>query len=168
MPHLFEVKSAKEVDDEITPPQFATNDLNPEGPMGDLVRLTVPFRADASSRIVARKKRSLVFLEPSQVWAFEAAQRLTYVHSQAGVFDLDLSLVEIEAALPGWLARVHRRWLVSLSQVRELERVAGESTLFVGSILGEQRSGVTVPVARDRAQALRDMLLANATGVRRT
>ena len=54
--------------------------------------------ATQSARIVARRRKSLVFLEPSEIWAFEAADRLTFVHTPHGKFDLDLSLAAIEAS----------------------------------------------------------------------
>lgn len=45
----------------------------------------------------------------------------------------------------------------------------GETTrLWVGEGLVADGRGIHVPVARERAQLLRDMLLANATGLRRT
>src|SRR5438094_10674274 len=49
-------------------------------------------RAHAVRRVVARRKKSLVFLDPEKIWAFEAADRLTFVHSAEGKFDIDLSL----------------------------------------------------------------------------
>jgi two-component system response regulator LytT len=72
--------------------------------------------AEGPARIVARRKRSLVFLESPEIWAFEAADRLTFVHTVHGVFDIDLSLAAVE---------------------------------------------------RERAAAVREMLLTNATGLRR-
>ena len=56
-----------------------------------------PFRAQGPRRVVARRKKSLVFLDPDSIWAFEAADRLTFVHSPEGRFDIDLSLAAIEA-----------------------------------------------------------------------
>jgi two-component system response regulator LytT len=121
-----------------------------------------------SSRIVARRRKSLVFLEPSEIWAFEAADRLTFVHTSHGKFDLDLSLTAIEASFGRTLMRVHRNWLVNTAHIKELERDGTETRLFVGAGIGEASQGVRVPVSRDRAQALRESLLANATGLRRT
>ena len=43
-------------------------------------------------RVVARRQRALVFLDLDEVWACEASERLTYVHSSRGRFDLDLTL----------------------------------------------------------------------------
>jgi DNA-binding LytR/AlgR family response regulator len=137
-------------------------------------------------RIVARRGRGLVFLDPSEVWAFEAADRLTSVHTAHGTFDVDLSLSAIETSLGRSFARVHRNWLVNATHIKRLDRDGSETTLFVGlgvtaddgSQTGERRAvsgldrpaaktGLTVPVARERAQGVRDMLLSNAMGVRR-
>src|SRR5260370_31480973 len=43
-------------------------------------------------RVVARRKKNLIFLDPEQLWAFEAADRLTFVHPPEGRFAIDLSL----------------------------------------------------------------------------
>jgi hypothetical protein len=84
-------------------------------------------------RVVARRKRSLVFLDPADIWAFEASDRLSFVHSRLGRFDIDLSLAAIEASFGRSLLRVHRNWLVNLAFVKELEREEGETTVFVGA-----------------------------------
>ena len=119
-------------------------------------------------RIVARRKRSLVFLEPHEIWAFEAADRLTFVHTLHGVFDIDLSLAAVEASFGRAFLRVHRNWLVNAVHIKELEREGHETRLFVGEGLGDAGGrGVHVPVARERAAAVRETLLANATGLRR-
>jgi DNA-binding LytR/AlgR family response regulator len=118
--------------------------------------------ATAPTKIVARKKKSLVFLRPEEVWAYEAADRLTFVHTRRGKFDLDLSLSAIEAAFGSGLLRTHRNWLVNPEHVLELLRDAGDELL-----IGDEHEGPRVPVARERAQAVRDALLANATGLRR-
>ena len=127
-----------------------------------------PQRAEANAapqRIVARRKKSLVFLDADEVWAFEAAHRLTFVHTPHGTFDLDLSLSAIEASFGRKLTRVHRSWLVNPTFVKELERDGTDTRLLVGSAVGQP--GVHVPVARERAQELKDLLLSNATGLRR-
>lgn len=118
--------------------------------------------ASAPSRIVARKGRSLVFLDPSEVWAFEAKDRLTCVHSARGKFDVDLSLATIESSLGRSFARVHRNWLVNATHIKQLDRDGSETSLLVGT-----ESAIVVPVARERSQGVRDMLLSNAMGVRR-
>ena len=118
-------------------------------------------------RIVSRRKKSLVFLEPDEIWAFEAADRMTFAHTEHGTFDLDLSLTAIETSFGRTFIRVHRSWLVNLKHVKELEREGNETRLFVGHRLSDGGQGIFVQVARDRSQEIRDMLLANATGLRR-
>ncbi len=116
---------------------------------------------------MARRRNDLVFLEPAEIWAFEAADRMTFVHSRHGTFDIDVSLVTIEASIGQSFSRVHRNWLVSIDHVRGLERRMGETTLFVGIAIGDEAQGIRVPVSRERAQSVREMLLANAIGLRR-
>lgn len=118
-------------------------------------------------RVVARRKNSLVFLDPADIWAFEASERLSFVHSRQGRFDIDLSLAAIETSFGRDLLRVHRSWLVNLAFARELEREGNETTLLVGPSIVDESQGVRVPVSRDRAQPLRKALLENATGLRR-
>jgi DNA-binding LytR/AlgR family response regulator len=124
-------------------------------------------RPNALRRVVARRKKSLVFLDPEKIWAFEAADRLTFVHSPEGRFDIDLSLAAIEASFGRALFRVHRNWLVNLAFVKELERDIGGAAVTVGSDLGPSGKSIRAPVSQDRAKALRDVLLENATGLRR-
>jgi DNA-binding LytR/AlgR family response regulator len=126
-----------------------------------------PSRAPKPRRVVARRKKSLVFLDPETIWAFEAADRLTYVHALEGKFDIDLSLAAIEASFGRALFRVHRNWLVNLRYVKELERDIGGATVTVGLDVGPEGRGIQVPVSQDRSKALRDALLENATGLRR-
>jgi DNA-binding LytR/AlgR family response regulator len=123
--------------------------------------------APGKPRIVARRKRSLVFLEPDEIWAFEAADRLTCVHTRHGTFDIDLSLAAVEASFGRAFLRVHRNWLVNTAHIKELEREGNDTHLFVGAGIADAGSGVRVPVARERAAAVREMLLTNATGLRR-
>jgi two-component system, LytTR family, response regulator LytT len=124
-------------------------------------------RSQAPRRVVARRKKSLVFLDPASIWAFEAADRLTFVHAPEGRFDIDLSLAAIESSFGRALFRVHRNWLINLAYVRELERDIGGATVTVGSDLAPEGRSIQVPVSQDRSKALRDVLLENATGLRR-
>jgi two-component system response regulator LytT len=130
-------------------------------------RNVVPAAPSGPPRIVARRKRSLVFLEPQEIWAFEAADRLTFVHTLHGTFDIDLSLAAVEASFARAFVRVHRNWLVNATHIKELERDGHETKLFVGDGVSDAGKGVRVPVARERAGAVREMLLANATGLRK-
>jgi DNA-binding LytR/AlgR family response regulator len=119
-------------------------------------------------RIAARRERVIVFLDLHDVWACEAADRLTFVHSVRGRFDLDLTLSAIGSSFGRTLLRVHRNWLINPTRVLELERDAGDTSIYVGHALGAEKWGVRVPVAKERAVAVRDALLAGARGVRHT
>lgn len=123
-------------------------------------------RTREPERIVARRKKSLVFLQPSEIWAFEADERLTFVHTRHGRFDVDLSLTAIELSLGAQLTRVHRKWLVNAAHVRELMRGDNETLLFVGEGLHGEGPGVEVPVSRDRVVMVRETLLRSAVGTR--
>jgi two-component system response regulator LytT len=125
-----------------------------------------PQRRSGPLRVVARRKKNLVFLDPIDIWAFEADDRLTFVHSRHGRFDIDLSLTAIETSFGRALTRVHRNWLVNLGLVQEIDREGGEMTVLVGSAVDTQT--IRIPVSRDRAKAVRDLLLENATGLRRS
>jgi two-component system response regulator LytT len=127
-------------------------------------RTPVPSRPP---RVVARKKKSLVFLEASEIWAFEAEERLTFVHTRHGRFDVDLSLRAIEVALGESVTRVHRKWLVNVAHIRELTRTSSDTLLFVGEAPSEEGKGVTVPVSRDRVAEVREALLRQSVGMRR-
>ena len=119
------------------------------------------------SRIVARQHRSLVFIERDSVFAFEADDRLTYVHAVEGRLDFDLPLSAIEATFGESIVRVHRNWLVNLALVRQIERgEGGETALLVGTRTSTVPP-LRVPVARERAARVRELLLANAAGMRR-
>jgi two-component system response regulator LytT len=126
----------------------------------------LPAAPTMTDRIVARRKRSLVFLEPDEIWAFEADERLTFVHTRHGRFDVDLSLAAIELSLGSSLTRVHRKWLVNAAHVRELMRGTNETLLFVGDGLAGEGPGVEVPVSRDRVASVRETLLRSAVGTR--
>jgi DNA-binding LytR/AlgR family response regulator len=125
-----------------------------------------PHGVTTPLRIAARRQRTIVFLALDEVWACEAADRLTYVHSARGRFDLDLTLSAIAASFGRTLMRAHRNWLVNVARVIELERDAGETTLFVGNATVTERMGVRVPVAKERAVALRELLMERTRGVR--
>ncbi|MDC0667187.1 LytR/AlgR family response regulator transcription factor [Nannocystis radixulma] len=117
-------------------------------------------RTDGATRIAARHGRAVVFLARDEAFAFEAEGRLCFVHTAQGRLDVDLSLTSLEAVLGPTYLRVHRNWLVSTAHVRAMERESGELVLVVGP--GQLR----VQVARDRAAAVRDRLLASAIGLR--
>jgi hypothetical protein len=109
----------------------------------------------------------LLFLDPAEIWAFEAASRKTYVHCALGRFEIDQSLAELERMLGRGLLRVHRNWLVDRSHVRELRRLRAPMILFVGIYDGGEALGVEVPVSRERSHPVREALFTGAIGLRK-
>ena len=107
----------------------------------------------------------MVFLEPADVWAFEATHRLTFVHTRLGRFDVDLTLAALDASFDGRLLRVHRNWLVRPAAVRRMTRHSGEILLHLGEQVGGEK--LCIPVSRENARRVRQVLLRDARGVRR-
>jgi DNA-binding LytR/AlgR family response regulator len=123
-----------------------------------------PPAAPEKVRIVARDGRRLLFIPLAEVLAFESESRLSFVHTEQGRFDLDLSLTAMESALVGQpILRVHRSWLVNLAAVRGLDRGEGEMMIS----LGRGARTLEVPVARERATEVRERLIERAVGLRR-
>jgi two-component system, LytTR family, response regulator LytT len=119
-------------------------------------------------RIVARRGKNIVFLRLDEVWALEVKDRMTVVHAASGTFDVDLSLISIEASLGKPMMRVHRNWLINTAHIKELHRRGNDSYILLGAGAGADPPGLVVPVARERAQEIRDALLADTTGLRET
>jgi len=114
-------------------------------------------------RIVARKGKSLVFLRPDEVWAFEASERLVFVHSARGKLDMDLSLATIDALLAGQALRVHRNWLVNVARVLEFVRDGPDTHVVIGSDGTDAAPPMIVPVTRERSAEIRAALLERVT-----
>jgi DNA-binding LytR/AlgR family response regulator len=137
---------------------------------GELERAPSTAAGIPDLRIAARSSgRKVVFLPSSCVWAFEARERLVFVHAPQGTFDIDVTLGELQSSLGSQFLRVHRNWLVSRTKIRELESVHGAMQLFAGGSLSAEiadRRGIEVPVARDRMKQVRQLLLADTFGVR--
>lgn len=111
-----------------------------------------------AQRIVARSKSGLVFFDIADVSAFEAEQRLVYVHANGQRFDLDLTLSMLERAFGDAFLRVQRNWLVNRCHISGMDRDDGETTLIVRDL--------RVPVSRDRAAEVRKALLIDALGIK--
>ena len=127
--------------------------------------LETVWSATARGRIAARSRTGIVVLSVRDVWAFEARDRLCFVHAARGKFDVDVSLVEIQTALVGFI-RVHRGWLANVSNIRELDRGRAGYFLVVGSSGGDCDARMRVPVSREHAGAIRARLLAGTVGFR--
>lgn len=132
-----------------------------------IARRMPPAGPKAPSRVVARNRKGLVFLNPDDVWAFEASDRLTFVHSVAGRFDIDLSLAAMESAIGDAGLRVHRNWIVSTPHILAMEKDELGWILLVGPTPQETDLSIRVPVAREKVQRVREYLLAGTTGLRR-
>jgi DNA-binding LytR/AlgR family response regulator len=124
-----------------------------------LLARRTPRPATLPSRLMARDGARLVFLPVAGILAFEAAERLVFVHHAEGRFLVDLSLAAVEQQLGERVLRTHRNWLVVPGEVRELSRATGELVVTVGATL-------VVPVSRDRGAAIRAALTRGALGSR--
>jgi len=118
------------------------------------------------SRIAARNKRNIIFLLLDEVWAIEAREGLCLVHCERGEFDVDLSLDTVANSFGRTLFRVHRNWLVNEDHILELEREDGDVAVWVGNRTPNTPK-IRVPVARDRAAAVRTHLIEDSIGIRR-
>lgn len=126
-----------------------------------------PLPTRPVERIAARRGRNILVLPLAEVWAFEARERLCFVHSLHGRFDVDSSLVELEEALEGRrFLRVHRRWLASVDRVRAYETFGKAHDLVIGTGLGAVDPCIRVPVSRELASIVRARLLAGCIGHR--
>jgi DNA-binding LytR/AlgR family response regulator len=114
--------------------------------------------SEGKRRLVARKDNRLVLLDLDGMLAFQAAERLTYLHHVEGAFSVDLSLNALAATLGDVVLRVHRNWLVAPAHVLGLGRLDGELILEVGARL-------RVPVSRERAREVRQQLLKGTVGI---
>jgi DNA-binding LytR/AlgR family response regulator len=105
-------------------------------------------------------------LETRDVWAFEAKDRLCFVHAARGCFDVDLSLLEMEQALGSSFLRIHRRWLVNVANIRELQGGHRGCRLWVASLAAERGTGIRVPVSREAVRGVKRRLLEGTVGLR--
>lgn len=117
------------------------------------------------TRIVARSQKGLVFLELDEVQAFEALDRLTFVHTSRGRFDVDLSLISLERILGSTFIRVHRKWLVQSEHIRALETEDGQTEVFVGES-GNSEQTIRIPVSREKRREVKELLLKGTAGIR--
>jgi DNA-binding LytR/AlgR family response regulator len=117
--------------------------------------------------VAARRRDAIIVLETSEVWAFEARDRLCFVHSSGGRFDVDLSLQELAVGLGPDFIRVHRSWLANMANVREYRGDHGVHTLLVGRPGTTAPHGIIeVPISRDYAMEVRTRLLDGTIGFR--
>lgn len=124
----------------------------------------LPSSVDAPTRVAARRGRALRLIDVEDVLAFEAEERLTFVHTATERLDVDLSLAVLESSFGAHFLRVHRQWLVAVA------RVVGLSQDELGAQVLLHRPGaepLAVPVTRERVREIRQRLLEKTVGLRR-
>jgi hypothetical protein len=123
--------------------------------------------SDAVLRVVARARHRVVIMDLDEVWAFEAKDRLCFVHSIYVRSDVDISLCELESSLDEPFVRVHRCWLANIANVREFDTLQRVSYVYAGNWPSAKHQSIRVPIARECATALRERLLTETVGLRR-
>jgi two-component system, LytTR family, response regulator LytT len=124
------------------------------------VRERVRPRPAGPTRLAARRGRDIRLVPLDEILAFEAADRLSFVHTAAGRFDVDLTLSSLQSSFGARFVRAHRQWLVALAHVLEVQTLETGLRLQVGQHL-------TVPVSTERSRDVRAAVLAGTVGLRR-
>jgi two-component system, LytTR family, response regulator len=108
-------------------------------------------------RLALPTRQGIVLVDPQQVTHAQLGEGLVTVHTLTGQYLSDATLQELQARLPASFERVHRRALLNLEHVRQLE------PLETGGYIARTVSGHAVEVSRQSARELRRRL-----GLRRT
>jgi two-component system, LytTR family, response regulator LytT len=124
------------------------------------IRDSRPARAASPERVAARSDKGIRLIPIEEVLAFEAADRLTFVHTERDRLTLDLTLAVIASSFGERFVRVHRQWLVATEQVRELQTTLTGLQLLLGARL-------YAPVSNERAREVRELILRDTLGLRR-
>lgn len=124
-------------------------------PSGDLVLGSSQPRA-LPSRVIALREDRWVLLDPREIRFAEADHNNVWLTSDQGrLLAATRGLDRLEQQLEGkGFLRVHRRFLVNLGRVREIE-LGFKGTLFLAT---DTRTHETVPVARRHARHVRQAL----------
>jgi two-component system response regulator LytT len=128
----------------------------------DRVRERLSGGADAASlgeaplsRLAVRRKGAFVVVDIADVAWFEMKDELVWAVTDADRFALDLTLSAIEQRVPaGVFFRSHRGYLVRLDRIRTLEP-SGAGTF---DMMLAHPDKPRVPLARERARVLRDLI----------
>jgi hypothetical protein len=119
-------------------------------------RPSLPCPRPLPSRVVAQREDRWVLLDPREIRFAEADHNNVWLTSDQGrllAAARGLDRLEQELADKGFL-RVHRRFLVNLGRVREIEQ-GFKGTLFLAT---DTRAHETVPVSRRHAPSVRHAL----------
>ncbi|MFH2094271.1 MAG: LytTR family DNA-binding domain-containing protein [Bacteroidota bacterium] len=78
-------------------------------------------------RVIVRKGSKLVVIQVGEIHFLEAQDDYTMIHTAGGRYMKDRSLKYFEKKLPGGFVRVHRSYIVPVSQVENIETYGKES-----------------------------------------
>ncbi|MBF5041954.1 response regulator transcription factor [Aggregicoccus sp. 17bor-14] len=106
----------------------------------------------ALERLPIPTRQGIVLVDPRQVTHLQLGDGLVTVFTLTGQYLSDASLQELQARLPPTFERVHRRALLNLEQVRQLE------PLETGGYIARTVQGHAVEVSRQSARELRRRL----------
>jgi two-component system, LytTR family, response regulator LytT len=108
-----------------------------------------------NDRVLVEKAGKKLLLSAEDVFLVSAEGDYGYVHTDGGRFFVASSLAQLEAKLEArGFFRVHRRYLVNLSHVREVVPMYGGTMLLTLKDAGATQ----VPVSRRRAPAVKRVL----------
>ena len=111
-------------------------------------------RPTANERIPVEKGGKKLLIPASKIHFIMAKDDYSYLHTDTDRYLSTVSLAQLEAKLePMGFFRVHRRYLVNLSCVSEVDPVQGGTLLL--TLTGEEEK---IPVSRRRVASLKKAL----------
>lgn len=125
-------------------------------PHGESLTLNTAASSTGPARILGIRARRLILLSPPEIQFAEAEGNTVWIHTDQGrirAFARGLGVLEEKLSSHGFV-RVHRRFLVNLSRVREI------APSFKGGfdLIMSTPSGESVQVSRRRAPQVRTLL----------
>jgi hypothetical protein len=129
--------------------------ITSDGPEGECLTLPAAAPAAAPTRILGLRARRLILLSPPEIRFAEADGNTVWINTDQGrirAFARGLGVLEEKLSSDGFV-RVHRRFLVNLSRVREIAPSKGSLDLIMDTQAAE-----SVQVSRRRAAQVRTLL----------
>jgi DNA-binding LytR/AlgR family response regulator len=122
----------------------------------DRVRDAGPRREPGGTlqRLAVRRRGAYVVLDVADVVFFEMKDELVWAVTAEDRFALDLTLAAVEARVPEGFFRSHRGVLVRVDRIKRIEP-AGAGTY---ELILDHPAEPRVPLARERARLLRDLI----------
>ncbi len=119
-----------------------------------LSQLSVQSKRQDQDRISVEKNGKKILVPTDQIHFIMAKDDYSYLHTESDRYLSTISLAQLEERLAeSGFYRVHRRYLVNLACVEEVESVPGGTLLL--TLKGEQEQ---IPVSRRRVSALKKVL----------